>query len=49
MRLLHTETFKLENFEGDKIPFYAILSHRWGDYEITIQDIDHIERGVGAS
>ena len=48
MRLLHTNNYKLEKFEGNKIPLYAILSHRWGDNEITFQDIDHIEHGEGA-
>ena len=48
MRLLHTNNYKLENFEAHKTPLYAILSHRWGDDEITFQDIDHIELGDGA-
>ncbi|CZR70056.1 uncharacterized protein PAC_19957 [Phialocephala subalpina] len=43
MRLLHTNNYKLEKFEGHKIPLYAILSHKWSGDEITSQDIDHIE------
>src|SRR5450432_18117 len=41
MRLLNTTTPKpkLEEFEGNKIPLYAILSHRWEENEITFQDI----------
>ena len=43
MRLLNTSTIELEEiFEPEnlsnerKIPRYAILSHRWGDEEITL-------------
>ncbi|KAL4726965.1 hypothetical protein ACLX1H_005864 [Fusarium chlamydosporum] len=41
MRLLNTHTLQLENFGGDEsdIPLYAILSHTWGNDEITFQDI----------
>jgi len=38
MRLLNTTKFKLEEFEGNNIPLYAILSHTWGENEITFQD-----------
>jgi hypothetical protein len=40
MRLLNTTTSKLEEFEGNKISLYAILSHTWGDNEATFQDIE---------
>jgi hypothetical protein len=40
MRLLNTTKRKLEEFGGNKIPLYAILSHTWGDNEITFQDIE---------
>ena len=39
MHLLNTTTRKLEEFGGNKIPLYAILSHTWGEREITFQDI----------
>lgn len=39
MRLLNARTLKLEHFEGDQIPRYAILSHRWEDEEVTFDDI----------
>jgi hypothetical protein len=39
MRLLHTTTLKLHEFFGSEIPYYAILSHRWGDDEVTFQDL----------
>ncbi len=31
-------SFKMEEFT-DEIPPYAILSHRWGDQEVTLQDM----------
>ena len=37
MRLINTETFELEEFMGP-VPRYAILSHTWGDGEVTLQD-----------
>ncbi|CAJ0550995.1 Ff.00g109250.m01.CDS01 [Fusarium sp. VM40] len=41
MRLLNIRTFRLESFNSAEIdiPQYAILSHTWGDDEITFQDI----------
>lgn len=39
MRLLNTTTYKLTQFARD-VPPYAILSHTWGDEEVTFQDID---------
>ncbi|KAH6681655.1 putative ankyrin repeat-containing protein [Halenospora varia] len=49
MRLLNTTKRKLEEFGGNKIPLYAILSHTWGESEITFQDIkgDDVEKRVG--
>ena len=38
MWLIHTESLKLEYFVGNDIPEYAILSHTWGDGEVTFQD-----------
>lgn len=38
MRLLNTSTLKLEEFIGNKIPRYAILSHRWEEEEFTYKD-----------
>jgi hypothetical protein len=38
MRLLHTEKLTFQEFIGDQIPQYAILSHRWGDAEVSYQD-----------
>ncbi|KAM0545144.1 hypothetical protein ACHAPJ_011490 [Fusarium lateritium] len=37
MRLINTKTLKLQQFLG-KVPAYAILSHTWGNNEITLQE-----------
>jgi Heterokaryon incompatibility protein (HET) len=39
MRLLNTTTLELEQFTGDKIPEYAILSHTWGEEEFLFEDV----------
>jgi hypothetical protein len=39
MRLLHTGKLELHEFVGSNVPPYAILSHRWGNDEVTLQDI----------
>lgn len=40
LRLLNVNTFEFQNkFDVDKIPEYAILSHRWGDSELSFQDM----------
>jgi Heterokaryon incompatibility protein (HET) len=39
MRLLHAGSIQLESFEGDAIPPYAILSHTWGNDEVSFHDI----------
>lgn len=44
MRLLNTSTLKLEEFIGSNIPPYAILSHTWGNEEVSFQDM----QGSGA-
>jgi hypothetical protein len=38
MRLINTKTGALEEFLGDDVPEYAILSHTWGEGEVTYQD-----------
>ncbi len=43
MRLLHTSTLKLHEFFGDQIPSYAILSHTWGNEEVTLQELEKEE------
>ncbi|KAK7398111.1 hypothetical protein QQX98_012516 [Neonectria punicea] len=39
MRLLHTEQTLLRDFQGCDRPPYAILSHRWGEDEVILRDI----------
>ena len=40
MRLLHTTTIELSSFDDDdSIPPYAILSHTWGNAEISFHDL----------
>jgi hypothetical protein len=36
MRLLKTDTIELHEYFDTRIPPYAILSHRWGDGEVTL-------------
>ncbi|KAJ0279018.1 hypothetical protein COL940_006993 [Colletotrichum noveboracense] len=38
MRLINVDTLALEEFIGDNIPRYAILSHTWGPDEVCYQD-----------
>ncbi|KAK8057930.1 heterokaryon incompatibility protein-domain-containing protein, partial [Apiospora saccharicola] len=38
MRLINVHTGYLEEFIGDQIPDYAILSHTWGAEEVTFED-----------
>jgi hypothetical protein len=40
MRLLNVKTRRLEEFVGDDIPRYAILSHTWGPEEVTFKHIE---------
>ncbi|KAL7938450.1 heterokaryon incompatibility domain-containing protein [Trichoderma chlorosporum] len=39
MRLLNTKTYSITEFFDANIPRYAILSHTWGQGEVTYQDI----------
>jgi hypothetical protein len=41
MRLINVETYQLEEFFGDNVPPYGILSHTWGDDEVTFQDMQN--------
>jgi hypothetical protein len=38
MRLLNVNSLELEEFIGDSVPKYAILSHTWATEEVTFQD-----------
>lgn len=39
MRLLNVYTLGVEEFNTQQVPSYAILSHRWGEEEVLLQDI----------
>ena len=39
MRLINARTLELQDFYLLEIPRYAILSHTWGDGEVTFQDM----------
>lgn len=41
MRLLNATTLDLEEFFNDNLPKYAILSHRWQDGEVSLQDMQN--------
>jgi hypothetical protein len=41
MRLIHTTRLELQPFLDDSIPDYVILSHTWGDEEVTLQDLQN--------
>ncbi|CZR43636.1 uncharacterized protein FPRO_07447 [Fusarium proliferatum ET1] len=38
MRLINTKTLELHEFFSESTPPYAILSHAWGDQEVSFQD-----------
>lgn len=40
MRLLHTQTLQFKDFLDSNIEPYAILSHRWGDSEVTLREFN---------
>ncbi|KAI1209660.1 HET-domain-containing protein [Annulohypoxylon truncatum] len=39
MRLLNVNDLQLVDFQGQDIPRYAILSHTWGEDEVTFEDL----------
>jgi hypothetical protein len=43
MRLLNTATLSLHEFISDKVPPYAILSHTWGEEEVSFQEMQSRE------
>src|SRR5436190_14932165 len=51
MHLINVDTYDLHEFVGEKIPRYAILSHTWGDEEVSYKDMqilnDHIKKKQG--
>ncbi|OOF90952.1 hypothetical protein ASPCADRAFT_155651, partial [Aspergillus carbonarius ITEM 5010] len=43
MHLINTSTYEMREFEGRDIPEYAILSHTWGEGEVTFTDYESID------
>ena len=39
MRLINTDTLQMVEYEHSRAPSYAILSHTWGDSEVSFEDI----------
>ncbi|KAI1099755.1 HET-domain-containing protein [Jackrogersella minutella] len=46
MRLIHTRSLEMEEFFGDQIPEYAILSHTWEKGEATFQDWTKLDNSI---
>jgi hypothetical protein len=44
MRLLNTSTIQFREFHGSQVPYYAILSHTWGEEEVSF---DEMQDGKG--
>ncbi|KAH8194738.1 hypothetical protein TruAng_011096 [Truncatella angustata] len=44
MRLINVKTLELHEYFGDSIPQYAILSHTWGDQEVTYEEWLYAQR-----
>lgn len=51
MRLLHAKSLEFAEFFDTQIPPYAILSHRWGEKEVSFQQMrkNRAEEGPGLS
>lgn len=47
MRLLCSDSLRLFEFFNEKIPQYVILSHTWGQDEVTFQDMQNLEKAKG--
>lgn len=44
MRLLHSRTLDFKTFLEDELPRYLILSHTWGDDEVSYQDMCWLQK-----
>lgn len=40
MRLINTESLEMAEFSEKNLPKYAILSHRWGDDEVSLHEYE---------
>lgn len=46
MRLIDALSLKLEEFDEDEVPQYAILSHTWEDGEVSYAEMKHYDTSV---
>jgi hypothetical protein len=46
MRLINTSTLDIVEFAPGSVPPYAILSHRWDDTELSLQDVTRNDRDL---
>ncbi|KAK3368020.1 ankyrin repeat-containing domain protein [Podospora didyma] len=46
MRLLDAERFTVVQVRDDAVPEYAILSHTWGDEEVSFQDVQLLDQSL---
>ncbi|KAI4269769.1 MAG: hypothetical protein LQ337_007090 [Flavoplaca oasis] len=44
MRLLRTKTLEFEEFLDSQLPTYAILSHRWGEHEVSYKEMRRFQK-----
>lgn len=49
MRLIDVKNYEVYEFHDDKIRTHAIVSHRWEDDEVTIQDMQRLRLDIGSS
>ena len=49
MRLIHAQTLELKEYLDDKAHSYAILSHRWGESEMNLRDMQSLQLGQPAN
>jgi hypothetical protein len=49
MRLLNSTTLEFKVFNDDELPPYAILSHTWGQEEISYQDQKYLQKYLALS
>ncbi|KAK9781042.1 putative HET-domain-containing protein [Seiridium cardinale] len=49
MRLINSETIHFEEFTDDHISKYVILSHTWGEDEVSYKEMDRALRRLSSS
>jgi hypothetical protein len=49
MRLLNSTTLEFKVFNDEELPPYAILSHTWGQEEISYQDQKYLQKYLALS